>query len=336
MNKKILIVTSIFVLGILFYYFIETEQSFRSDVRDTLIDTGLKQDFERPYSTLDDHPIAYYAINEEISEITSINQETYELLPQTLIIPSGNYMIYDNIYQLDEEGLYRFILPGVENSQRIVYNGNDVEKLLSAISWIYTHGNSDSGKSIELLNQKAMNSKIFGICTTISKWLIQTLEEQNVSSRLVQTMTLDDWNTYNNGHTMIEVYRDDLQKWVLYDLDNNAFFTENGNYLSLIEFTDNIKNKNNYKIHYLSSDAKIDISNFKSKNSYDYSFFAESIYSNEDSLRNWYSRIAQVSLIQNENLDFNFSDEENKIKIENFAPNYKFIERDYFMTKFYE
>ena len=60
---------------------------------------------------------------------------------------------------------------------------------------------------------------------------------QQIESRVVQTLTVEDWNSYNNGHTMIEIYRHDFNKWVLYDLDNNAYFSANQIPLSLLEFS---------------------------------------------------------------------------------------------------
>jgi hypothetical protein len=334
MKKIFFILFPIIIFGIIFFYSIENDPYFRADIRNFLVDTGLKSDFERPYSDSDNKPFSYYAINETISIIQPSNKTTIQKIPSQLIIPTGTYSIYENVYDLNNEGLYRFVFPGVENSQRIVYDGTNIQSLLSSVSWIYTHGNSDSGKSFEDLNQKAMQSKIYGICNTISFWILEILQEHNISSRLVQTMTLDEWNTYDNSHTMIEVYRNDLGKWVVYDLDNNAFFTYNGIPLSLVEFVNHVQS-NDYEIVFLASDTKLDVSNFKSENNYDYAFVAENITSNENTLRNWYDRIIQVPLIQDENLEFYFFDSQNQIKIENFAPNYHFIEETKFLNDFY-
>jgi hypothetical protein len=335
MKKILFVIIPIILFGMLFFYNVENDSYFRADVRNFLIDTGLKSDFTRPYSDSDNKPFSYYATYETISIIQPSNKTSTQNIPLQLIIPIGIYSIHENVYDLKNEGLYRFVFPGVENSQRIVYDGTNIESLLSSVSWIYTHGNSDSGKSFEELNQKAMQSKIYGVCNTISIWILQILQEQNISSRLVQTMTLDEWNTYDNSHTMIEVYRNDLEKWVVYDLDNNVFFTYDEIPLSLVEFVDHVKN-NDYDIVFLASDTKLDVSNFKSgDNDYDYAFVAESITSNEDTLRNWYERIIQVPLIQGEDLEFYFFDSKNQIKIENFAPNYHFIEETKFLNDFY-
>ena len=50
------------------------------------------------------------------------------------------------------------------------------------------------------------------------------MSRYNIRARFVLTLTLDPWNSYDNGHSMIEVYREDLKKWVLYDVDENAYF----------------------------------------------------------------------------------------------------------------
>lgn len=336
MRKLLFVLIPIVLIGIIFYYNVENDPYFRADVRNFLIDANLKNDFERPYSNLDDKAFAYFASYETITILEPNSKTTAQKIPSKLIIMPDTYMIHGNVYDLKNVGLYRFILPGNENSQRIVYDGKNIENLLSAVSWIYTHGNSDTGKTFEELNQKAMESKLYGICNTLSIWLLGILEEQNIPSRLVQTMTLDDWNTYDNSHTMIEVYRNDLQKWVVYDLDNNAFFTYNDIPLSLIEFVEHVKS-NDFEIIYLASDTKLDVSDFKSsENNFDYAFIAESIVSNEDTLRNWYKRIAQVGLIQGQDLDFYFSDSQNQVKIENFAPNYHYMDKTNFLNDFYQ
>ena len=43
--------------------------------------------------------------------------------------------------------------------------------------------------------------------------------KNGVKSRLVSSLTLDSWNSYDNGHIMIEVFRPELKKWVVYDID---------------------------------------------------------------------------------------------------------------------
>lgn len=337
MKKYFLIIIPIAISIVVPYYLIETDHKFRGDVRELLIETGLKEPPVRPYSESDNAPIVYHALNTNIKTIipNDSNFNSKEL-PSELIIPSGNYVFKEKTYSLSSEGLYRFILPLEKNEQRIVFDGKNINSLMSSVAWIYSHGNSDNLKNFEQINSKALNSKIFGTCGAISIWIQGILESKNIDSRIVQTLTLDEWNTYDNGHTMIEVFRNDLGKWVLYDLDNNVYFSKNGIELSLIEFVDAVKN-NTYEIHYLASDTTLDVSNFISENKYEYAFYAESVYANENTLRTWYERIIHVPMIgENEFSYFTINGDEDRLRMESYASHHKFLPKNEFNLKFYE
>lgn len=336
MMKYLIIIIPIAISLIIPFYLIETDYKFRAEVREFLIETGLKEPPTRPYSVLDNTPIVFHLLFTDVNRI--INDESKvnsKLLPNELIISPGKYTFAGNIYDISNEGLYRFILPSQTNEQRIVFDGKNINSLMSAVSWIYSHGNSDNSKSFEEINSKALNSKIFGTCGAISVWIQSILESQNIKSRIVQTLTLDDWNTYDNGHTMIEVYRNDIKKWVLYDLDGNAYFSQNGIPLSLIEFVDAVKN-NNYEIHILASDTTLDVSNFLAENTYDYAFYAESVYANENTQKNWYKRVIQIPMIgENEFSYFTTSSDEERKRMGIYASHHRFLTSDEFYSKFY-
>ncbi|KFM18800.1 hypothetical protein AAA799P11_01009, partial [Marine Group I thaumarchaeote SCGC AAA799-P11] len=275
--------------------------------------------------------VAYHMLFKKI-EYLQPNIETKEnRLPENLIIKVGNYTFERQSFELKEEGLYRFSLVGERNEQRIVYQEN-LDALLSGIAWIYSHGNSDNGKSTEEITKKSTKTKIFATCGGISNWIIEILNEKEVKSRVVSTLTLDKWNNYDNGHTMIEVYDEKLKKWVLYDLDNNRFFIHNNTRLSLLEFVDAVK-ENRYEFGYLSNDIELDISNFSSK-SYDYSFVMEPMHSDEELLKKWYERVIQVPLIKEGEKNY-FFDSENKELISKYSHRYQYLDENEFLAKFY-
>ena len=336
MNKYLLIIFPIIFSLLIPIYLVETDYEFRAEVRELLIDFGLKEPPTRPYSESDNFPIVYHALNTKIKTIIpdKLNLNSKQI-PDKLVIPSGTYIYYGNTYNLVDEGLYRFILPLEKNEQRIVFDGKNINSLMSAVAWIYSHGNSDNSKNIEELNFKALNSKIFGTCGTISIWIEDLLESNDIKSRVVQTLTLDDWNTYDNGHTMIEVYHVDLQKWILYDLDNNAYFLKNGIPLSLIEFIDAVKH-DNYQIYILATDTTLDVSNFVANNEFEYAFYAESVYANENTLKIWYERVIQVPMISEDKFSyFTTNNVEERKQMESYASHHKFLPIDEFQSKFY-
>ena len=220
-------------------------------------------------------------------------------LPASLVIPPGRYAFAGKTYDLQKQGLYRFCRPFKENQQRIVYDvhGGDVEALLSGLAWIASHGYSDQSKSNEALTQKATTAKIFIICAGVSRWAVDVLTHNKVRARRVGSFTLAPSNGYDDGHSLIEVYREDCKKWVLYDLDNNACFLRKETPLSLVEMVDCVQSGEDYEIKLLSSDTPLDVSNFKSpKNGYDWAF-NEEFSNSKNGLRRWYKRVLQVPLI---------------------------------------
>lgn len=286
-----------------------------------------------PERQVENKPFAYRAFMTEIYPILSSNNIDSLSLPDTLIISSGKYNFYNYTFDLNEEGLYRFIFVDQINQQRIVYDGGNPDVLLSGVTWIYSHGNSDNSKSTEIINKEALSRKIFGTCGSISNWIQQLLDKHNLESRVVATLTLDQWNSYDNGHTMIEVFRNDYGKWVVYDLDNNAYFLKDNKPLSLIEFVESVKN-DDYDIKFLASDTTLDISNFKSSSEFDFAFFSEGITANENTLRNWYQHVIQVPLIKHEG-NFYYFDSENLERISKYSKKYTYIEKSDFMELFY-
>ena len=339
MNSKIIAASGLgFIIIFTIFYTLQNDTDVRNSVRESLIEMELKEPTSRPYSQSDNTPQAYFAHQTSINKIIAVDPRSLSVdlkpLPNELLILPGHYTFQDLNYNLTTEGLYRFYLPEIENQQRIVFNGN-VDSLESSIAWIYSHGNSDNDKSIKELHDKALHSKIFGTCDNISHWIKYILDDHQIESRVVQTLTAENWNSYNNGHTMIEIYRPDLNKWVLYDLDNNAYFSANQIPLSLLEFHKAV-GKDNYNIHFVADDTKNDISNFKENNGYDYAFISESINSNEDTLRDWYHRVIQVIIIPDTDNNYYFYDQKHRERIESYSNQYKFLEYEEFIQIFYD
>jgi hypothetical protein len=246
-----------------------------------------------------DPPVVYHALLEQTDAIpgTAATAETPRL-PAPLVIAPGRYAFAGRAYDLRKQGLYRFFLPHRDNQQRIVYDANkgDVDAFLSALAWIASHGSSDNSKSDEALTQKATTSKLFIICGRVSQWGVYMLAANKLRARRVGSCTLDETNSYDNGHGMIEVWREDLKRWILYDLDNNACFFRGTRPLSLVEMVDSAQS-GNYQIKRLAGDTPLDVSNYK-ENGFDWAFEEE--YTNtKTGLPRWYKRVLQVAVIDN-------------------------------------
>lgn len=299
----------------------------------TLSGIGIGKKIIDPPSSESNKILVYFAKNEEIELINDVKNDSGIELPNELVIEKGIYNFYNKTYDLKEEGIYRFIFPETTNQQRIVYEKN-LDSLLSAICWVSSHGNIDDEKDFSEINRKILNSKAFLTCGPKTEWVKNFLDTHSIKSRIVSTLTLEEWNSYDNGHIMIEIFRQDMKKWVLYDLDNNCFFEHDNKMLSFIEFFEHIKN-DSYKIKYLAPQSNMSISNFiDPKSNFDFNFILEAKLMTEKLRRKWYKRVIQVPLITDEDYNY-FFDEKNQKQIENYSSYYKFLNKDNFMQKFY-
>ena len=117
-------------------------------------------------------PFAYYASYTSIEDINGMKDPQSPMqIPEYLIISPGEYEVNNIVYDLSNEGLYRFVHPLHENKQRVVFE-NDIDVLLSSISWIVSHGNSDSKLSNDELSKKALDDKIYVACKRFKTFII--------------------------------------------------------------------------------------------------------------------------------------------------------------------
>mgnify|MGYP006096444821 CR=1 FL=1 len=308
---------------------------FTEKSKDNTIEWSTKS-YNKPFLQDDNNPLATYSVFNKVDYLASYTSDIeYNLLPDSLFIPKGKYNFYGNNYNLTKGGVYRFIYPGVDNEQRIVYNGN-IDTLLSSISWIVTHGNSDAGLNNEQLLQKATDSKLFITCGTISILADRILGNFGIKSRLIIGMTKDKWNNYDNGHSLIEVFREKYNKWVLYDLDNNCFLTKNSEPLSFVELCDIINNNQEYQIAKLSEDTRLAVNSFHDKEGYEYDFYSESLIATDNSLKKWYSRVLQIPLIKEGKYYFYDNDSVTTERMVKYSSNYASIGTcEKFIDQFY-
>jgi hypothetical protein len=123
MKKKIFIIISIVII-ISLIVLTNQYKEFSLDLIDNTTNTNK--------NNIEIKPIVYHALFKTIILISPINSNALTL-PDTLIISPGVYKFGRNNYELKNEGLYRFILPGIENQQRIVFNNNTMS-LMSSVA----------------------------------------------------------------------------------------------------------------------------------------------------------------------------------------------------------
>ncbi len=284
-----------------------------------------------PNYLINNPPVIYRACETTTTYLKPEKNHGGKALPNGLIIPPGYYIFNNQCYDLTAEGLYRFNLPEQYNEQRIVYH-RDVHLLMSSLAWVVTHGESDDHLAYRNLIIKAKQKKLFLTCEAVARFAFQLLTELVIKARIIGARTLDQWNSYDDGHYLLEVYRDDLGQWVLYDLDTDSWFLYNQKPLSLFEFMDH--REKNYEIKSLSSDSRLKLIDAAGSN-YDFAFIHEARLAN---LKQWYQRVMQLVFIVTEVENFTHcpipSDVEKKYPRGAF-PKINYLERSVFINEFY-
>lgn len=284
-------------------------------------------------SSVSGKPLVAYFLDKKVEPVQQSEASDAPELPSDLIISPGCYKIRGKCYDLTSDGLYRYMeFPGY-NVQRIVYSGN-TDALISGICWIATHGQKDDLLSDEELTERALSSKIFVTCGRQSEWALGLLREQKINARLVACKTDEEWNGFDDGHVMISVFREHLDKWVVYDLDKNCYFVDSDTKmpLSLIEFYES-QDTNNYEIIKLSNGYRVDSSSYTNYEGNDLSLLMEYALAEP---RGWYRRVMKVPMIyDSESECYYFFNYEQRKRLQAFASNYRFMEKKEFVRKFY-
>lgn len=148
-------------------------------------------------------------------------------IPQPLIVAPGVYSYNAPVYDMTEEGLYRFAHhytatePWSDKGHRIVFNG-DHERLIGSLCGICIHGTTDSTLSHGERVQKARTDWLRMTCGHKVQFIADVLTAHGIPTRKVSLVTMGTPDNVNDGHVMLEA---DLGgAWKLFDVDNDRRF----------------------------------------------------------------------------------------------------------------
>lgn len=266
----------------------------------------------------------------EISPVQNYSNQISDIPKAKLFMQPGFYRFKDKVYNCTAGGLYRFALPPQEVYNRIVYD-NDMIGILRSIAWLHVHGNRDEALGFEAQKAKLLNDRLYLTCSDISAFTHHLLSEVGLKSRIVSTLTLDEWNSYNNGHTMLEVLVND--DWIVVDIDSGTLFTRNAEYLNLIQLIEAVPD-DEYEIIWLNRAPNLDLSG-TGEAGFNYSMLSEMRYLDEAQLRTWYRRVLQVPMIESKGKYLFFCPESQIDRVEQYSPAYVYMNRDEWIKTFY-
>lgn len=230
-----------------------------------------------------------------------------------------------------DDAIYeRFSSSGIE--RRITFNRNSEDfplNLVRLIASVVKHGSRDDSMSQHDSLNTLKSRQLSMTCGSVSLLTKQILKDHGAKSRVVTTLTLDEWNTYSNGHTLLEIYLDHDKSWVAVDLDTNkTFITPEGKRASALDFTTH--GISALSIVSLTSTPVLDYSGFPK-----YQSTAEYMVYN---LPEWYKKMIQAVAIYDKNSQkyvFLADNESIADRVKSYSSNYTSVSRKEFVRMFY-
>lgn len=172
---------------------------------------------------------------EGIEEIPATGGSAVPVADLPLIVADVDAVEFaGHVYGLTGEGLHRFTEMTQSVRNLIVTRGGQWLPVLRGLSALQVHGNRQDGTSIEELKAQLPTCSFLCItCGTIAGVAAGVLADRGFRTRLVGglTMEAEQWNTYDNGHALFELFCPHRQKWVLADPDMGFLFRREGDYL---------------------------------------------------------------------------------------------------------
>lgn len=286
----------------------------------------------------DDPAVAFFHhVDQRKANFLAHTSETGDALPGSLVVPPGIYCFCGASYPCDYSGLYRFSKPQRANRQRVVYANDDPINFALSLSLLSIRGNRDDCLSEHKLRDEAGKRLLSLTCGPLSRFCITVLQSYGVSCREVGVHTLEQSNSYNNGHTLVEVWDPGKDSYVLVDVDKKCLYKEHGRHLNLIELVHSYKSGNHPEIVCAANASMVDFTNFVERSSgFNYQFLEMANYSSGVQMHANNSRLSQVPIIYCDNRPYLCSwNADVNDKFMNIYPDAAFLSVEEFVSKFY-
>lgn len=142
-----------------------------------------------------------------------------EMHSNKLIVKPGILVINKLAIEAYTEGVYRLTQEDGKTYQFIVFR-NDLQQLLYSIGALFIHsGGKYNRLSTSQLLQLASTQLLEVTCGTATRVSEVLLSQVGIRARQVSFFTLEKWNSYDNGHTLLEIWDSNWDKWRLIDFD---------------------------------------------------------------------------------------------------------------------
>ncbi|MHC4871492.1 MAG: hypothetical protein ACYTFY_06580 [Planctomycetota bacterium] len=197
-------------------------------------------------------------------------------------------------YSIDRPGLYRFINSPHRHRNLIYIKDNDIVPLLSAISSLHVHGNLQNDETTERHYKTVLDQPWVNItCDRISDLGKFIMNDSGIEARRIDVWTLDKWNAYNDGHSLLEVKFTD-KGWLLVDLDMGMLLKKNDKFMSVYETWQTVNEGGEFEFYKLCEKM---IDPCFSNSHFNYAGFFNCKFKDENGIKDWYRRVFQTVIV---------------------------------------
>lgn len=220
------------------------------------------------------------------------------------IIKSNKKTVYEENNEFNlSPGLYRIVNPTARsNHQFSVKSGNVLEDIQNYM-YMFSRGNRDDGLPYSEILRIIRTQRSVLTCGYVSSFMKKFLEEhyKGIQIRLIHYLTKQQYNKYNDGHTVLEYYSEKYRKWVLVDFTRSSLFFNKDLPCSAYEVY-----KTRHFEQKIFNNIQVDV-NF-SDCGYNYGFFEDYSYS-EQAFKEFHDRIFGSIIIAQEKKLYTLYDE---------------------------
>ena len=250
-------------------------------------------------------------------------------LADAIFQPPGFVAVDGCVFDLREEGVYRFYRLPRLSEQRIVWHG-DLDSLLSMLGYLWVYGNVNDPMETEAA-LAAMNRRVIvASCTPLARLAVAVLKAGRLAARPVALISLDAWGGQDDGHTLVEVRSSDTD-WFLYDPSFNLCIVEDGRRLSLVDAIESLRCRQ-ASLEHLTGNVRHGLFRVRG---FDYGFWVDERFESDAILYDWYRRMAGVPLVGDGETYAFAADGLVASDRERLSRRYRMVSRDAFLSRFY-
>ena len=244
-----------------------------------------------------DDPVVATLTNEKAHAI-ALNPELdgdAEDFPTSLIMAAAHYRFHGHVFDCRAPGVYRLSKPQVENQQRVVLDPESGLNNALYLSLVSIRGNRDDRLPFKKLIRSSTNRLLSMTCGPLASFVSKVCDSIGLKTRIISTHTLEVTNSYDNGHTLLEVWIPDLAKYVVVDVDKKCFFRNKGNLLNAFELCSLVFHEENFSIERFAENIHLDPGGFVDlKTGFNYQFLELSVYCSPNGFEQCFRRLCNV------------------------------------------